>query len=134
MCSTCRSPRTHNAMYQTVSALLIATLTLVATTWTAIATAHSGMGASISAVLRTWGQEWAVLPYLWGVLFSHFWLGHQQAMTTPKGDLWITLGSMVLMGGLSAALRGWGVRLPQWAHLVLLAAGMAVGHYFWSQA
>jgi len=120
-------------MYQIISAILIAVVTLGLSAWTAIATVQGGMEASVSGVLRAWGQEWIVLPYVWGVLFSHWWMGHERAITTPHGDLWITLGSMVVMTGIAAALRSWGVEQAQWTHAIVFGLGAVVGHYFWSQ-
>jgi len=121
-------------MYQTISAALIATVTLGLAAYDVLPALSDADGDTISQVLRRWSRDWPILAYLWGVLAGHFFLGYHRAVTTPAGDLWLVVWS----GWLGLILNLWyreaAVSAGTWAYVGLLVAGVSVGHFFWSQA
>jgi len=121
-------------MYQTISATLIAAVTLGLAAYDVLPMLSAKEGDMISQVLRTWSRDWPILAYLWGVLSGHFFLGHEQAITTPVGDFWLVIWSCWLGLILNLWYRDASTDAGLWAYMALLVAGCVVGHFFWSQA
>jgi hypothetical protein len=120
--------------YQSISAAIILVLTVGVSAYDVLPALSDPEGDTISAVLRAWSRDWIVIPYLYGVLGGHWFLGHDHAITDPHGDLYITVWTMWLMLIVSLAFRRAEVDVPAWGYLACMAVGVAVGHWFWSQA
>jgi hypothetical protein len=121
-------------MYQTISAILIAIVTVGLSAYDLLPALNETPGDTISAVIRSWAKEWAVVPYIWGVLGGHFFLGYPQAITDPTGDLYITMFSIWSMFLASLVMRSYGTEVSVWIRLLVMAVGVLMGSFFWSQA
>lgn len=121
-------------MYATLTPILIIVVTLSMTIYNIFPVLSPEDGDTISAILHEWSREWVVLSYLWGLLGGHWFLGYYRALTTPQGDLVLTLFSLWAVFVANVVLRAYEVETPTWGHVVALVVGVIIGHFFWSQA
>lgn len=120
--------------YQTVTVILIATVSIGLSAYDVLPATNAVDGDTISEVIRRWGREWIVLPYIWGGLGGHFWAGSPHHIWTGADQLRVTVWSMwmvfVLNLGLRQQVRDW----PWWAFLIAMMGGALVFSFTWSQA
>lgn len=116
----------------TIVFIVVATLCLSA--WDLVPATNDVAGDTISEVLRRWGREWIVLPYIWGGLGGHFWGGYPLEVGPTETELALTFWSMwlvlILNFGLREHVREW----PWWAFLAAMGVGALVFSFTWSQA
>lgn len=120
---------------QLTSAALIVLVTLILSLYDIVPAVNDARGDTISEVLRQWSRDWPVLAYMWGVLGGHWFLGHAAYVTgSQRGDaaLLVLSGWAALI--LCVGLQDYTERLGLGVHAAFLLAGIAAGHFLWTQA
>jgi len=56
------------------TAWFILVILIVIAVWDTFAMLKAGAPASITYFMRTEGQQYPVIPFLWGCITGHFWL------------------------------------------------------------
>jgi len=119
----------------TLTSIAILVGVLFYAVYTAVMAGNGTPGDTVSAVLRTISRDWWIVSYVFAGLISHWFLGHEQAVTTPRGDTLIAVlvtWSLFVLNVMH--FRNDWSSLPASAYLSLIGFGLFVGHFFWSQA
>jgi hypothetical protein len=117
-----------------ISVILIAVATFGLSLWDLVPALNSVDGDTISRIIRAWSREWPILAYLWGLLGGHFFLGYSEALTNPRGDLYLTLWVTWAAFILNLWYRSNDVEPNVYIFAVAITLGLLVGSFFWSQA
>lgn len=85
-----------------------------------------------SMVLRDWGRDWTLLPFVAGFLLGH-WFGPRQVVTSSA---WMY--ALPILGVLLAVDIFWNIKFhgvyPFWRYSLFYAlAGIPAGMYLWGQ-
>jgi hypothetical protein len=120
--------------YQTVTVVLIVAVSIGLSAYDVLPATNAVDGDTISEVIRRWGREWVVLPYIWGGLGGHFWAGYPHQTWTAGEELRITLWSMWMVFVLNLGIRQYVRDWPWWAFLLAMMVGAVVFSFTWSQA
>jgi hypothetical protein len=117
--------------HHTVTIIAIAFATVGLSAWDVVPATNSVSGDTISEMLRAWSRSWLVIPYVWGLLAGHFFLG----TTAVEHDAGTTISLWTVWVVFVVSLYAWqsGYEGNVYVQLALLAAGTAVGHVFWTQ-
>ena len=115
----------------TITIVAIAVATAGLSAWDIVPATNAVSGDTISETIRAWSRSWLVLPYIWGLLGGHFFLG-TTAIEHPAGTT-ISLWTVWVVAIVSLYAWQSGYEGNVYVQLALLAAGAVVGHLFWTQ-